>query len=104
MMSDTKAQPTMTCKDCKSECQRFGKHRNGLRRFRCPRCKRTFTEAHTVFYVTDNAHLLALDRASGKLVWETRMAPDEPQHYGGTMAPLIVNDTVVAGVAGADEG
>jgi PQQ-dependent dehydrogenase (methanol/ethanol family) len=57
-----------------------------------------------VFYVTDNAYLLALDRASGKLVWETMMSPGEPQHYGGTIAPLIVNDTVVAGVAGADEG
>jgi len=27
-------------------CQRFGKHRNGLGRFRCPACKRTFTEPH----------------------------------------------------------
>src|SRR5205823_1998161 len=30
-----------------SRCQRFGKHRNGLSRFRCPKCKRTFTEPHT---------------------------------------------------------
>jgi transposase-like protein/IS1 family transposase len=37
----------MICEDCKVECQRFGKHRNGLRRFRCPKCKRTYTEAHT---------------------------------------------------------
>ena len=37
----------MTCADCHIECQRFGKHRNGLQRFRCPKCKRTFTEAHT---------------------------------------------------------
>ena len=29
-----------------------------------------------VFFVTDNAHLLALDRATGKLLWETAMAPD----------------------------
>ena len=57
-----------------------------------------------VFFVTDNAHLLALNRADGKLAWETRMFPDELQHYGGTEAPLIVNDLVVAGVAGADEG
>jgi PQQ-dependent dehydrogenase (methanol/ethanol family) len=56
-----------------------------------------------VFFVTDNAHLLALDRASGALVWETAM-PEEVQHYGGTLAPLVVKDTVVAGVAGADEG
>src|ERR1035441_4190703 len=47
MMSDKKSIPTMTCEDCNIECQRFGKHRNGLRRFRCPNCKRTFTEAHT---------------------------------------------------------
>ena len=47
-----------------------------------------------VFFVTDNAHLLALDRATGKLLWETPMAPDEHQPYGGTIAPLIVNDTV----------
>ncbi len=60
-----------------------------------------------VFYVADNAHLLALDRATGKLAWETRMAPEmagEHHQYGGTMAPLIVNDTVVVGVAGADHG
>jgi PQQ-dependent dehydrogenase (methanol/ethanol family) len=61
-----------------------------------------------VFFVTDNAHLLALDRASGKLLWETAMAPEMPhgeQHYyGGTMAPLVVHDTVVVGVAGADQG
>ena len=42
-----------------------------------------------VFYETDNAHLLALDRATGELVWEKTM-PEEPQHYGGTMAPLVV--------------
>jgi PQQ-dependent dehydrogenase (methanol/ethanol family) len=57
-----------------------------------------------VFYVTDNAQLLALDRATGKLVWETPLAADQPQHYGGTVAPLVVNDEVIAGVSGADEG
>jgi len=56
-----------------------------------------------VFFVTDNAHLIALDRGSGSLVWETDM-PNEPQHYGGTLAPLVVKDMVVAGVSGADEG
>jgi PQQ-dependent dehydrogenase (methanol/ethanol family) len=59
-----------------------------------------------VFFVTDNAHLLALDRATGKLIWETSMAPPSDEHhtYGGTVAPLIVGDMVIAGVAGADEG
>jgi PQQ-dependent dehydrogenase (methanol/ethanol family) len=58
-----------------------------------------------VFFVTDNAHLLALDRATGRLLWEIPLAPHpEGQHYGGTMVPLIVDDMVIAGVAGADEG
>lgn len=58
-----------------------------------------------IFFVTDNAHLLALDRASGTLLWDTQMAPDTTgHHYGGTVAPLVVHDTVVAGVAGADQG
>jgi PQQ-dependent dehydrogenase (methanol/ethanol family) len=60
-----------------------------------------------VFFVTDDAQLLALDRATGQLVWETPMAEPDPsgkQHYGGTLAPLVVGDTVIVGVAGADEG
>lgn len=56
-----------------------------------------------VFMVTDNAHLIALNRITGRLVWETVMW-DEPQKYGGTIAPLIVKDMVVAGVAGGDWG
>jgi hypothetical protein len=30
--------------------------------------------------------------------------PEEPQHYGGTSAPLVAGDLVIAGVAGADQG
>ena len=56
-----------------------------------------------VFTVTDNAHLIALNRITGRLVWEAVMW-DEPQKYGGTVAPLIVKDMVVAGVAGGDWG
>jgi PQQ-dependent dehydrogenase (methanol/ethanol family) len=60
-----------------------------------------------LFFVTDNAHLLALDRADGRLLWEAPLAPETPgEHhtYGGTIAPLVVHDTVVAGVAGGDHG
>ncbi len=61
-----------------------------------------------VFFETDNAHLLALHRATGKLLWEVPLAAEMPANehhtYGGTMAPLIVGDLVIAGVAGADEG
>ncbi len=56
-----------------------------------------------VFLVTDNAHLLALDRLTGRLLWETTMA-DSNDNYGSTLAPLIVKDLVIAGVSGGDEG
>ncbi|HEY1948633.1 MAG TPA: PQQ-binding-like beta-propeller repeat protein [Bryobacteraceae bacterium] len=56
-----------------------------------------------VFMVTDNAHLLALNRLTGALVWENVM-PEEPMKYGSTVSPLIVNDTVIAGVSGGDWG
>src|SRR4051812_11233045 len=46
MMNQTIAEETMSCGTCNQPCQRFGKHRNGLRRFRCSRCNRTYTEAH----------------------------------------------------------
>ena len=36
----------MTCQNCKIACKRFGKHRNGLQRYRCNRCKKTYTEEH----------------------------------------------------------
>ena len=60
-----------------------------------------------VFFVTDNARLLALDRGTGTLLWDVAMAPDmhgEHHTYGGTVAPLVVNDLVMAGVAGGDHG
>jgi transposase-like protein/IS1 family transposase len=46
MKTDEKATATMSCPKCNTECQRFGKHRNGLRRFRCPECGKTYTETH----------------------------------------------------------
>ena len=53
----------MTCTVCNVDCQRFGKHRNGLRRFRCPQCKRTFTEPHSrtldAMYVSQEKAILA---------------------------------------------
>jgi PQQ-dependent dehydrogenase (methanol/ethanol family) len=60
-----------------------------------------------VFFMTDNARLIALDRTNGKLLWDIRTYPDmgnENHRYGGTLAPFIVHDTVVIGVAGADHG
>ena len=56
-----------------------------------------------VFMVSDNAHLFALHRFTGQLLWDVEMA-DSRQNYGSTSAPLVVNDLVVAGVSGGDEG
>jgi len=56
-----------------------------------------------LFMVTDNAHLLALDRFTGALLWETEMA-DFRQNYGATAAPLAVGSLVLSGHSGGDEG
>jgi len=56
-----------------------------------------------VFMVTDNAHLIALHRDQGTLLWDVEMA-DARQNYGATGAPLVVDDLVISGVSGGDEG
>lgn len=38
----------MTCEECSTVWHRFGVHRNGLRRVRCPRCWRIYTEPHAL--------------------------------------------------------
>ena len=58
------AQFEMKCSECSVDCQRFGKHRNGLRRFRYPQCKRTFTEPHArtldTMYISQDRAVLAI--------------------------------------------
>jgi alcohol dehydrogenase (cytochrome c) len=56
-----------------------------------------------VFMVSDNAHLFALHRLTGQLLWDVQLA-DASWNYGSTSAPLIVNDLVITGVSGGDEG
>jgi alcohol dehydrogenase (cytochrome c) len=56
-----------------------------------------------VFMVTDDAHLLALNRFTGALLWESEMA-DWRQNYSATAAPLTIGDMVISGVAGGDAG
>lgn len=56
-----------------------------------------------IFYITDNAHLICLQRLTGAVLWEVSM-PTRPGKYGGTSAPLVVGDRVIAGVSGGDEG
>jgi PQQ-dependent dehydrogenase (methanol/ethanol family) len=54
-----------------------------------------------VFFATDNAHLICLNRVTGALMWDVTM-PEHPGGYGATAAPLVVGDLVVSGVSGGD--
>ncbi len=56
-----------------------------------------------IFMLTDNAHMIALNRTTGELIWETEMA-DWHKNYNGTSAPLAVGNLVISGTAGGDEG
>jgi alcohol dehydrogenase (cytochrome c) len=56
-----------------------------------------------VFMVTDHAHLIALNRHTGALLWESEMA-DWRQNYNATGAPLAFGRVVIAGTSGGDEG
>jgi len=56
-----------------------------------------------VFLATDHAHLLALNRFSGQVVWDTEMA-DVKQSYFSSSAPLVTGGVVVAGVGGGEHG
>jgi alcohol dehydrogenase (cytochrome c) len=56
-----------------------------------------------VFRETDNAHLLCLDARSGNLIWDIAYA-DWNSNYGATSAPLVVNDKVIVGTSGGDDG
>ena len=56
-----------------------------------------------LFTLTDNAHMIALGRFDGELLWESEMA-DWHQNYNGTSAPLTVGNLVISGTAGGDEG
>ena len=56
-----------------------------------------------VFMQTDHAHLLALNRLTGQVLWDTEMA-DFKQNYNATGSLLAVENLVVAGTAGGEEG
>jgi alcohol dehydrogenase (cytochrome c) len=61
-------------------------------------------EGDRLFMLTDNAHLLALNKNTGALLWDTAMTDWPKSQYSATGAPLVVGDMVIAGVAGGEEG
>jgi alcohol dehydrogenase (cytochrome c) len=56
-----------------------------------------------VFMMTDHAHLIALNRFTGELLWDTPLA-DWRKNYAASSAPLPAGDLVVTGVSGGEHG
>lgn len=56
-----------------------------------------------VYFTTLDAHLIALDAKTGKVVWDKTVA-DYKGGYSMTMAPIIVKGKVMVGVAGGEYG
>ncbi len=52
-----------------------------------------------IFGTTDDAHIIALDARTGKLVWNTTVA-DSKLGYQYTAGPIVVRGKVIAGITG----
>jgi alcohol dehydrogenase (cytochrome c) len=57
----------------------------------------------TLFMATIDARLVAIDARNGKPLWNTKVA-NHDAGYAMTLAPLVVKDKVVVGVAGGEYG
>lgn len=57
----------------------------------------------TLFMATLDAHLVAIDARNGRPVWNTEVGSAKAG-YAMTLAPLIVKDKVITGVAGGEFG
>src|SRR3984957_11489492 len=56
-----------------------------------------------LFLAALDAKMIALDAKTGKELWNTQIA-DYKQQYAMTVAPIVVKDKVIAGVAGGEHG
>ncbi len=54
-----------------------------------------------LFMVTLDAHLLAFDRATGRILWDIVLA-DYKIGYAATLAPLVVDGKVIVGISGGE--
>lgn len=54
-----------------------------------------------VYFGTLDAHLIALDAASGQVLWDSKLE-DYTEGYSITSAPLPVGDLVITGIAGGE--
>src|SRR6476660_10263951 len=56
-----------------------------------------------VFVGTVDAHLVALDAKTGAVLWDVAVA-DYTKGYSVTVAPLVVKDKIICGIAGGEYG
>lgn len=56
-----------------------------------------------VFMETSNAHIIALNRFTGELLWDSELA-DWRKNYFATSAPLPAGELVISGVGGGEHG
>ena len=56
-----------------------------------------------LFLATLDAQMIAINAKTGKEIWKTDVA-DYKQQYSMTVAPLVVKDKVITGVAGGEHG
>jgi alcohol dehydrogenase (cytochrome c) len=68
-----------------------------------PNNRGVFPYGDKVYMATLDAKLLALDAATGDLVWETQIA-DPELGYSETMAPTVVDNKVLIGTNGGEYG
>lgn len=56
-----------------------------------------------VYFVTSDAHLVALHRTTGAVIWDREYA-SSAAGYSSSMAPLALKDSILVGVAGGGSG
>ena len=56
-----------------------------------------------VFMQTDNAHIIALNRFTGELLWDSELG-DWRKNYSASSAPLPAGNVIISGVAGGEHG
>jgi alcohol dehydrogenase (cytochrome c) len=56
-----------------------------------------------VFMVTDNAHIIALDRKSGAKLWDVETGKVE-EGVSNSVAPMVIGDLIYVGMTGGEEG
>jgi alcohol dehydrogenase (cytochrome c) len=58
---------------------------------------------NTIFFGSPDGYLVAINASDGKLIWQTPVASSS-ESYSITGAPLVINHSVVVGIAGGDYG